>query len=100
VKRPYVFKGISFQTTHINFSLADYLIKGVEILHLIYSWPTACFITCKYSIFLGGDKENGFCCVVLCTISLSKFKSHCDFAGALSQVIQICWFYWVNWVLQ
>lgn len=39
---------------------SNYLIKGAEILHLIYSWRTACFITRKCYFFFLGTKENVF----------------------------------------
>lgn len=72
VKRPYVFKRNSFGP-HTSVSLADYFIKGVEILHLIYSWPIECFITCKRSNVFWGQRERfGLFCSIGCLLKPVK----------------------------
>ena len=55
MKRPYVFKRISFEL-RTNISLADYFIKGAEILEVLHSLPAVrqylfSLYECRYAAF-------------------------------------------------
>lgn len=89
MKRPYVFKRISFEL-RTNISLADYFSKGAEILHVIYSWPIAHLTACKRPNVFWAQRER-FCCF----ICLLKPIKEAFWLRPLQS-----WFYGANWVLQ